>query len=168
MTQQPLGLEVLKDGENLVCKSKYSLHGLKQSGRNWFFTLRDFLISIGFKGSKSDPCLFLRHRKGVTDYVACWVEDLVYCSRGKKFHEQFEVALRKKFLVSEVSNLNWFLGMQIRRDANKIEISQKSYIEKLLESFGMSYAKTAFTPALENSLSAVLIVLQRAVKKKKK
>ena len=61
--QHTLGFEVLKDGENLICKFKKSLYGLKQSGRNWFFTLRDFLTSIGFKGSKSDPCLFLRHRK---------------------------------------------------------------------------------------------------------
>ena len=37
--QQLLGFEVLKDGENLVCKLKKSLYGQKQSGRNWFFTL---------------------------------------------------------------------------------------------------------------------------------
>ena len=39
--------------------------------------------------------------------------------------------------------------MQIRRDANKIEISQKSYREKLLENFSLSDAKTVFAPALE-------------------
>ena len=76
--QQLLGFEVLKDCENFVCKLKKSLYGLKRSGRN-------FLTSIRFKGSKSDPCLFLRHRKGFTDYVACWVDDLVYCSRDEKF-----------------------------------------------------------------------------------
>ena len=30
--QQPLGFEVLKDGENLVYKLKKMLYGLKQSG----------------------------------------------------------------------------------------------------------------------------------------
>ena len=130
---------------------KKRLYGLKQSGRNWFFTLRDFLTSVGFKGSKSDHCLYWRHREGVTDYVGCWVDDMVYCSRDEKFYEDFEVALRKMFLVSEVGDLNWFLGIQIRRDANKIEISQESYIDKLLENFIMSDAKTAFRPALEKS-----------------
>ena len=98
---------------------------------------------------RDSSCFYLRYRKGVTDYVACWVDDLVYCSRDERFYEEFEIALRKKFLVSDVSDLNWFLGIQIRRDANKIEISQESYIEKLLENFGMTDAKTAFTPALE-------------------
>ena len=145
--QQPLGFEVLKNGENLVCKFEKSLYGLKQSGGNWFFILRDFLTSIGIKGSKRDICLFLRYRKCFTDYVACWVDNLVYCSREGKLYEEFEVALRKKFLVSKVSDLNWFLRMHIRRDAKKIEIPQKSSMEKLLENFGMSDAKTAFTPA---------------------
>ena len=53
----------------------------------------------------------------------------------KSFTTEFEVALHKKFLVSEVSDLNWFLGMQIRRDANKIEISQESNIDKLPREF---------------------------------
>ena len=54
--------------------------------------------------------------------------------------------------MSEFSDLNWFLGIQIRSDANKVEFSQESYIETLLEIFGMSDAKTAFTPALEKFL----------------
>ena len=46
--------------------------------------------------------------------------------------------------------------MQIRREANKIEISQETYLKKLLECFGMSDAITAFTPALEKvSISSV-------------
>ena len=52
--QQPLGSEVLRDDKRLVCKFKKPLYGLKQSERNWFFTL-DFLTSVGFKWSKSDP-----------------------------------------------------------------------------------------------------------------
>ena len=127
--QQPWSAE--KRREFGLQIEKKLLYGLKQSGRNWFFTLRGFLTSIGFKGSKSDPCLFLRHRKGDTDFVACWVDDLVYCRRDERIYDEFEGALRKKILVSDVSHLNWFLGMQIKRDANKIEISQESYIEKL-------------------------------------
>ena len=112
--QQPLGFEVLEDGKILIYKlEKKLLYGLEQSGRNWFFTLA-FLTSVGFKGSKSDPCLFLRHREAVTDYVACWVDDLVYCSIDEKYYKKFKLVLRKNFSGSEISNLSWFLGI----DAN--------------------------------------------------
>ena len=47
--QQPLGFEMLQDGENVVCRLKKSLYMIKPAGRTWFFTLRGFLTSIGFK-----------------------------------------------------------------------------------------------------------------------
>ena len=53
--------------------------------------------------------------------------------------------------MREVSDLNWFLGMQIIRDAQKIDVSEESYLENFLENFGMSEAKTAFTADLENA-----------------
>ena len=52
---QSLGFEVLKDGESLVPKLLKLLYRLKQYGRKRFFTLGDFLTSIG---SKSDRCFF--------------------------------------------------------------------------------------------------------------
>ena len=48
-------------------------------------------------------------------------------------------------LISEVDSLNWFLGMQIRREKGRLENSQKNYIEKLLDIFGMKNYKGLFT-----------------------
>ena len=137
------------NGKSYVCRLKKSLYGLKQSGRNSFNTLRDFLLSIQFKPSKSDPCLFLRERNGHKDFVASWVDDLVYCSDDNNIYEKFEKALSTKFLISEVDDLNWFLGMQIRHGKGRLEISQENYIEKLLENFGMKDVKGLFTPVAE-------------------
>ena len=52
-------------------------------------------------------------------------------------------------MISEVDDLNWFLGMQIRHEKGRLEISQENYIEKLLENFGMKDAKGLFTPVAE-------------------
>ena len=147
--QPPGFVQKNANGKSYVCRLKKSLYGLKQSGRNWFNTLRDFLLSIQFKPSKSDPCLFLRERNGHKDFVASWVDDLVYCSDDINFYEKFEKALSTKFLISEVDDLNWFLGMQIRHEKGRLEISQENYIEKLLENFGMKDAKGLFTPVAE-------------------
>ena len=52
-------------------------------------------------------------------------------------------------MISEVDDLNRFLGTQIRHEKDGLEISQENYIEKLLENFGMKDAKGLFTPVAE-------------------
>ena len=52
-------------------------------------------------------------------------------------------------MISEVDDLNWFLGMQFRRKKGRLAISQENYIKKLLENFGMKDAKGLFTPVAE-------------------
>ena len=52
-------------------------------------------------------------------------------------------------MISEVDDLNWFLGMQFRREKGRLAISQENYIKKLLENFGMKDAKGLFTPVAE-------------------
>ena len=60
--KQPEGFEVSsKPGDLLVCKLQKSLYGLKQSGRNWYFTLKKYLESIGFVACVHDCCLFVRN-----------------------------------------------------------------------------------------------------------
>ena len=107
------------------------------------------MLSIQYKPSQSDPCLFLEERNGHKNFVASWVDDSVYTSYDINFHKLFEKTLSKKCLISEVDDLNWFLGMQIRRDIGRVEISEENYIKKLLEIFVKKEAKELFTPVAE-------------------
>ena len=52
-------------------------------------------------------------------------------------------------MISEVDDLNWFLGMQIRHEKGGLEISRENYIEDLFENFEMKDAKGLFTPVAE-------------------
>ena len=56
--QQPEGfVKTNSKGEILVGKLKKSLYGLKQSGRNWYKMLHEYLVNNNFVQSLSDPCL---------------------------------------------------------------------------------------------------------------
>jgi hypothetical protein len=46
--------------EKWALKLKRNLYGLVQASRNWFLKLSAIYEILGFKQSKSDPCLFLR------------------------------------------------------------------------------------------------------------
>ena len=148
--QQPEGFEQKDSGGNqLVCKLNKSIYGLKQSGRNWYYTLQMFLKSIDFTASKSDPCLFMRISKDVLEYVCIWVDDIIYaCNDANKFIS-FEQQISSQFKISETAKLYWFLGMKFNFCGDGLEISQEAYIDKLLSKFGLIECKPVSTPAAD-------------------
>jgi hypothetical protein len=46
--------------EKWALKLKRNLYGLVQASRNWFLKLSAIYARLGFKQSKSDPCIFVR------------------------------------------------------------------------------------------------------------
>ena len=56
--QQPEGY-VEPGKEELVCRLKKSLYGLKQSPRCWNNDFKEFMLSLGFVQSVADPCVFI-------------------------------------------------------------------------------------------------------------
>ena len=57
--EQPHGY-VIAGKENLVCKLKKSLYGLKRLSRCWYSAFREYLESIEFKQSEADLCVYVR------------------------------------------------------------------------------------------------------------
>ena len=55
---QPKGYEE-KGSEGKIAKLQKGLYGLKQAGREWYATLRDFLIQIGFRRTHADHSVFV-------------------------------------------------------------------------------------------------------------
>ncbi len=66
-------MDVVTDGytvpgkEEMVCKLKKSLYGLKQSPRCWNKAFHDYMEQIGFKQSAADPCVYIVYN----DYSGC-------------------------------------------------------------------------------------------------
>ncbi|GJW34629.1 retrotransposon protein, putative, ty1-copia subclass [Tanacetum coccineum] len=54
---------------NHVCLLHKSLYGLKQALRAWFERLSKALFDLGFKGSKTDPSLFIYLRGDTLLYI---------------------------------------------------------------------------------------------------
>ena len=84
----PKGLSIGKDSYGpRVLKLKQALYGTKQASRLWQDTLANFLQELGFKRSKSDPCLFhfdkRRHPNAKGQIiVGIYVDDLLIAHDG--------------------------------------------------------------------------------------
>jgi hypothetical protein len=159
--EQPEGfVEYGPKGEPLVCKMNKSLYGLKQSPRNWNHVIDEWFKDYGFVVSEADPCLYVKRtelgRNGAMSIliVLLWVDDLIICGSSAADIGEFKKAISTRFNMKDLGALSYILGMEITRDrgARTLEITQKAYIEKMLQRFKMEECKPVGTPA-EGALS---------------
>ena len=72
--QQPEGY-ITPGSEDLVCRLKKSLYGLKQSPRCWNKEFQEYMKSTGFTQCTADPCVFVRVIGDNLTIVAVYVDD---------------------------------------------------------------------------------------------
>ena len=81
--------------------------------------------------------------------ICVWVDDIIFYCPETDFYQWFEGKMSYKFIISECSDLKWFLGMKFEVSDGIIEISQETFIDNLLIKFGMSDCKSVSTPLVE-------------------
>ena len=117
-------------------KLNKSIYGLKQAPREWHAHLTSFFISIGYTRCHFDPCVFFHRDKQLI--MAVYVDDI--CAYGPNSHhlDDLLATLKQEFQLSAIGNIHWLLGIQILRNPASITLSQSSYIDQILQGFGMT------------------------------
>ncbi|GJU07931.1 putative ribonuclease H-like domain-containing protein [Tanacetum coccineum] len=142
---QPPGFEDL-DFPDRVYKVEKALYGLHQAPRAWYETLSTYLLDNGFQRGKIDKTLFIRRDKSDILLVQVYVDDIIFGSTKKSLCTKFEKMMHKKFQMSSMGELTFFLGLQVKQKEDGIFISQDKYVTEILKKFGFSDVKTASTP----------------------
>ena len=157
--RQPEGFQV-QGKEDHVCRLKKSLYGLKQSPRQWYKRFDMFMHGIGYCRSEFDSCVY--HKRlpgGMMVYLLLYVDDMLIASSNMLEIQKLKALLNGEFEMKDLGEARKILGMEIVRDrkAGTLYLSQKRYIEKVLERFGMKDAKAVGTPLASHfKLSAKL------------
>ncbi|GJR48201.1 putative ribonuclease H-like domain-containing protein [Tanacetum coccineum] len=142
---QPPGFED-PDFLDRVYKVEKALYGLHQAPRAWYETLSTYLLDNGFQRGKIDKTLFIRRDKGDILLVQVYVDDIIFGSTKKSLCTEFEKMMHKKFQMSSMGELTFFLGLQVKQKEDGIFISQDKYVTEILKKFGFTDVKTASTP----------------------
>ncbi|GKB91779.1 putative ribonuclease H-like domain-containing protein [Tanacetum coccineum] len=124
-------------------KALYELH---QAPRAWYETLSTYMLDNGFQRGKIDNTLFIRREKGDILLVQVYVDYIIFGSTKKSLCIKFEKMMHKKFQMSSMGELTFFLGLQVKQKKDGIFISQDKYVTKILKKFGFTDVKTASTP----------------------
>ncbi|GKB59696.1 retrovirus-related pol polyprotein from transposon TNT 1-94, partial [Tanacetum coccineum] len=143
--KQPPGFES-SEFPDYVCKLDKALYGLKQAPKAWYETLSTFLIQNKFVRGRIDNTLFIYRSKGDVLLVQVYVDDIIFGSTSYKLCKQFEKLMTKKFEMSMMGELTYFLGLQIKQDDKGISICQEQYTRNLLKKYEISDSSSVKTP----------------------
>ncbi|GJW38495.1 retrovirus-related pol polyprotein from transposon TNT 1-94 [Tanacetum coccineum] len=89
---------------------------------------------------------FPNRGKGDILLVQVYVDDIIFGSTKKSLCTEFEKMMHKKFQMSSIGELTFFLGLQVKQKKDGIFISQDKYVTEILKKFGFSDVKTTSTP----------------------
>ena len=134
----------MDDGSGRVCRLNKALYGLRQSPRIWYNTLTNFLETIGFTALVADAGVFSRGHL----YIAVYVDDLLIAGPSKDEIQEIKDTLSNRFEMTDLGPCTHYLGMTVTRDRRNriLRLSQRSYIETVLQDHGMWECKPVLTP----------------------
>ncbi|GJU97631.1 putative ribonuclease H-like domain-containing protein [Tanacetum coccineum] len=142
---QPPGFEDLNFSDR-VYKVEKALYGLHQAPIAWYETLSTYLLDNRFHRGMIDKTLFIKRDKGDIMLVQVYVDDIIFGFIKKSLCTEFEKMTHKKFHMSFMGELTFFLGLQVKQKEDGIFISQGKYVTDILKKFSFFDVKTASTP----------------------
>ena len=110
--EQPEGFGEIGKSDK-VCKLNKALYSLKQSPRVWYFTLTNYLKTLGFEPLTADNCIFY---DGKSSYIAVFVDDLLIIGLSKPDIDIIKRKLSERFHMTDLSPCRYYLGIEVIRD----------------------------------------------------
>ena len=133
-----------------VCKLLKSLYGLKQASRQWYSKFSAALLDFGFCQSKSDYSLFIKRDTYSFTALLVYVDDIIVASDSPTVVEEIKVFLNNKFKIKDLGTLRYFLGLEITKTTQGIQICQRKYALDILASSGTLGSRPSKLPMDQN------------------
>ena len=150
--EQPEGF-AKKGNEHLVCKLKKSIYGLKQASRQWYIKFNNIITSFGFKENIVDQCIYLKVSGSKFIFLILYVDDILLASSDLGLLGETKEYLSKNFHMVDMGEANYVIGIEIFRDQSQgmLGLSQKGYIDRVLERFNMQSCSSGIAPILKGA-----------------
>ncbi|GKV36625.1 hypothetical protein SLEP1_g44733 [Rubroshorea leprosula] len=143
--EQPPGY-VKVGNEHKVYKLKRALYGLKQAPRAWYSRIEAYFLNEGFQKCPYEHTLFTKIEGGKMLIVCLYVDDLIYTGNDKAMFDQLKKSMMAEFDMSDLGLMHYYLGIEVDQYAAGIFISQKKYVQDILDRFRMKDCNPVSTP----------------------
>ena len=136
--------------ENMVCKLKKSLYGLKQSLRQWYKRFDSFIRGKRYTRNLYDQYVYYNKLPGGKYiYLLLYVDDILTVSKSRSAIDKLMKDLSFEFETKDLGEAKKVLGMEIERDrrSGKMSSTQKGYLQKVLQKYNIDAdTKSVSTP----------------------
>jgi hypothetical protein len=105
-----------------------------------------FLIATGFSRCHYDPNVYTKKVGNHLIILVLYVDDIILTSSDSKLLNHVKTNLKKKFEMTDLGFLHYFLGLQVLQTNEGIFLSQSKYACDLLHHFHMDDCKPSPSP----------------------
>ena len=148
--EQPQGF-IVEGKEDKVYRLKKALYGLKQAPRAWYSRIDKYLHDHGFIKCSCESVVY-KKVIGSNFVIFClYVDDIIFMGTSISLVKEFKEEMKSEFEMSDMGEMQYFLGLQIRQTAAGISICQTKYVEDMLRRFNMQNCKAVSTPLVVGS-----------------
>jgi hypothetical protein len=120
--QQPQGYEV-KGKENLVCRLKKSLYGLKKAPRKWYLKFDRFMKEQGYIRCHFDHCVYFKKlENGSYIILLLYVDDMLVVGSNMQDINVLKKKLSNSFAMKDLDAAKKIIGMRITKRQEKSQI----------------------------------------------
>jgi Reverse transcriptase (RNA-dependent DNA polymerase) len=147
--RQPEGFKARGQVNKVICL-EHALYGLKQAGLAWWKELNSSMSKLGFKCLMSDAGLFVCKDYKEIIIAIVYVDDAMFFGKNTA-----QVNFKKKLFMDkwecrDLGEVKEFLHMHVTQKGKDIHLDQCDYLDKVLECFSMTNAKSVPTPLPSN------------------
>ncbi|KAD4586330.1 hypothetical protein E3N88_23931 [Mikania micrantha] len=118
---------------------------------NHFHRLSTALNALDFRGSTTDPSLFIYSSRGTILYMLIYVDDIILTGNNPTDIDRVVHNLKQTFAVQDMGPLSYFFGIEVIHQGLDIVLSQKKYLLELIERAGLSHSKPVPSPITTTS-----------------
>ena len=131
-----------------MCKLKKSIYGLKQASRQWYLKFNDTITSYGFVENIVDRCIHMKVSGSKFIILVLYVDDILLATNDVGLLHDVKKFLSSNFEMKDMGEASYVIGIEIFRNRSHglLGLSQKSYINKVLERFRMDKCFTSVVP----------------------
>ena len=133
---QPMGF-IEKGKEHMMCILKRSIYELKQASRQWYLKFNDTIASFRFKENTVDQCIYLKVSGSKFIFFILYVDDILLENNDLSLLKETKMFFSNNFEMKDMGKTTYVIEIKIFRNRSQemLGLSQKSYINKVLERF---------------------------------